>query len=225
MAPRAPMTIDVWSDVACPFCYVGKRRLLAALAAFPHRDEVQVIWRAFQLQPELVTDATRPLEAYLAERFSASPDQVKQMNGRVQQMAKPEGIAFAFDKVVLANTFDAHRLWQLAQHEKMGDEAAERLMSAYFQEGRNVDDPAVLADLGAALELSRAGIARVLEGDGYADAVRRDLEEARELGITGVPFFLFDRKYAISGAQPAPLFAQAIAQAHGEWRTADQAEA
>lgn len=218
MTPREPMLIEVWSDIACPFCYIGKRRLQAALARFPQRDDIRVEWRSFQLQPQLVTDASRRINEYLAATKGMPLAQVEQMQARVQEMGAGEGIAFAMDRVVVANTFNAHRLLQWAQAEGRGDAMKERLMRAYFEEGANVDDAETLRALAVEAGLDSAQAATLLAGDGFADEVRRDIAEARQQRISGVPFFVLDRAYAISGAQPPELFDQALARAYGEWR-------
>lgn len=212
------MLIEVWSDIACPFCYIGKRRLQAALARFPQRDDIRVEWRSFQLQPQLVTDASRRINEYLAATKGMPLAQVEQMQARVQEMGAGEGIAFAMDRVVVANTFNAHRLLQWAQAEGRGDAMKERLMRAYFEEGANVDDADTLRALAVEAGLDSAQAATLLAGDGFADEVRRDIAEARQQRISGVPFFVLDRAYAISGAQPPELFDQALARAYGEWR-------
>lgn len=212
------MLIEVWSDIACPFCYIGKRRLQGALERFPQRDEVRVEWRSFQLQPQLVTDASLRINEYLAKSKGMPLAQVEQMQARVREMGAGEGIAFAMDRVVVANTFNAHRLLQWAQSEGRGDAMKERLMRAYFEEGANVDDAATLRALAVDAGLDSAQAATLLAGDGFADEVRRDIAEARQQRISGVPFFVFDRAYAVSGAQPPELFDQALARAHAEWR-------
>lgn len=211
------MLIEVWSDIACPFCFIGKRRLQGALERFPQRDDIRVEWRSFQLQPQLVTDASRRINEYLASTKGMPLAQVEQMQARVQEMGASEGIAFAMDRVVVANTFNAHRLLQWAQSEGRGDAMKERLMRAYFEEGANVDDEETLRALAVDAGLDAAQAATLLAGDGFTDEVRRDIAEARQQRISGVPFFVFDQKYAISGAQPAELFDQALARAYAEW--------
>lgn len=211
------MLIEVWSDIACPFCFIGKRRLQAAIARFPHRDDLRVEWRSFQLQPQLVTDASRRLNDYLAQSKGLSLSQVEQMQSHVRAMGEGEGIRFAMDRVVVANTFNAHRLLQWAQSEGRGDAMKERLMRAYFEEGANVDDAATLRALAADAGLDAAKAEELLAGDGFADEVRRDIAEARQQRISGVPFFVFGGAYAISGAQPPELFDQALARAYAEW--------
>ncbi|HRN52019.1 MAG TPA: DsbA family oxidoreductase [Gemmatimonadaceae bacterium] len=221
MTPREPMLIEVWSDIACPFCYIGKRRLQAAIARFPQRDDIRVEWRSFQLQPQLVTDASQRINEYLAATKGMPLAQVEQMQARVQEMGAGEGIAFAMDRVVVANTFNAHRLLQWAQSQGRGDAMKDRLLQAYFTEGANVDDAATLQALATEVGLDGSQAAALLAGDGFADEVRRDIAEARQNRISGVPFFVFDQKYAVSGAQPPELFDQALARSYAEWRAQD----
>lgn len=204
MTSREPMLIEVWSDIACPFCYIGKRRLQGALQRFAQRDDVRVEWRSFQLQPQMVTDASLRINEYLATTKGMPMAQVEQMQARVQEMGASEGITFAMDRVVVANTFNAHRLLQ-----------------AYFTEGANVDDSSTLRTLATEVGLDATQASALLAGDAFADEVRRDMTEARQNRISGVPFFVFDQKYAISGAQLPELFDQALARAHAEWRDQD----
>lgn len=215
-----PMLIEFWSDIACPFCYIGKRRLEAALTRFPQADEVQVQWRSFQLQPDLRTDPSLRLNDYLAASKGLSPADVARMQEHVRAMGASEGITFDFDRVVVANTFDAHRLIQYAQSVGYGSAMKHRLLEANFTEGANVADAATLQALGEEVGLDRAATQALLAGDAFADEVRRDIADARQQRISGVPFFVFDRSYAISGAQPPALFDQALRQAHGEWQAA-----
>lgn len=221
MTPREPMLIEVWSDIACPFCYIGKRRLQGALQRFAQRDDVRVEWRSFQLQPQMVTDASLRINEYLATTKGMPMAQVEQMQARVQEMGASEGITFAMDRVVVANTFNAHRLLQWAQAEGRGDAMKDRLLQAYFTEGANVDDSSTLRTLATEVGLDATQASALLAGDAFADEVRRDMAEARQNRISGVPFFVFDQKYAISGAQPPELFDQALARAHAEWRDQD----
>jgi predicted DsbA family dithiol-disulfide isomerase len=206
------MLIEVWSDVACPFCFVGKKRLETALAQFPHKD-VDVVYKSFMLNPQLETNPDISIADYLAESKGLDPRMVQQMNQRVSQMGAAEGIDFVFDKVVVANTERAHRLLQHAQGLGKGAEAQERIFRAYFSEGSNIDDVETLLglaiDLGVDAENARAAI----ESDAVSYDVQRDIAEARSLGITGVPFFVIDRAYGVSGAQEVAVFEQALNKA------------
>lgn len=206
------MKIEVWSDVACPFCYVGKKRLEAALERFPHK-EVEVVYKSFMLNPSLETDPSISIADYLAESKGIDPRMVQQMNHRVVQMGAAEGIDFVFDKVVVANTERAHRLLQLAQSLGKGVAAQERVFRAYFSEGRNVDDIDMLIALASELGISAEDARTALTSDTIAYDVQRDIAEARSLGITGVPFFVIDRAYGVSGAQEVAVFEQALNKA------------
>ena len=219
------MKVEVWSDVMCPFCYLGKRRFAAALARFPQRDDVEVIWKSFQLNPSLETDPDISVTQYLASEKGLDVRVAEQMNDRVARMARQDGPIYNFDDVVVANTFDAHRLIHLARAHGRQDEAMERLFSAYFTEGRNVDDRATLIELGREIGLDSDAVAAALESDAYTTEVNADVEEARQLGISGVPFFVFDRKYAVSGAQESEAFEQALERSVGEWRERNQSSA
>jgi predicted DsbA family dithiol-disulfide isomerase len=205
------MKIEIWSDVVCPWCYIGKRRLEHALTEFEHADEVEITWRSFQLHPEAPRNEAVPTLRYLTTRFGP---QATQMSARVAGIAKGEGLDFDFEKSLTFNTFDTHRLLHLAADLGVAGAAKERLLHAYFIEGADLSDPdTLIAHMKAAgADPDRAW--QVLDSDEYADAVRADIEEARELGANGVPFFVIDRKYGISGAQPAETFLHALRTAH-----------
>lgn len=206
------MLIEVWSDVACPFCYVGKKRLETALAQFPHKD-VEVVYKSFMLNPQLETNPDISIADYLAESKGLDPRMVQQMNQRVSQMGAAAGIDFAFEKVVVANTERAHRLLQHAQGLGKGAEAQERIFRAYFTEGRNIDDADTLLALATDLGIEADGARAAIESDAVSYDVQRDIAEARSLGITGVPFFVIDRAYGVSGAQEVAVFEQALNKA------------
>jgi predicted DsbA family dithiol-disulfide isomerase len=205
--------IEIWSDVVCPWCYIGKRRLERALAAFPHADEVEIVWRSFQLNPDAPQHAV-PTRQYLAARFGP---QASQMAERVAAIAKEEGLDFDNEHALTVNTFDVHRLLHLAHDEGGQDQAKERLLRAHFMEGADLSDPdtlvALMRDAGVSEDKTRAALSNP---DEYAKDVERDIEEARMLGASGVPFFVIDRKYGISGAQPVEVFSQALSTAHGD---------
>lgn len=214
------MKVEVWSDVACPFCYVGKRRFAEALAAFPHRDQVEVVWRSFQLNPGLRTDTATSLLDYLVREKGIPRERAAMMNARVGEMGADVGIAFDFAHAVPANTFEAHKLLQFASRQGLGDAAMERVFRAYFTEGRNVDDRATLLELGTDVGLDRSALEEALADDDIAYAVRSEMGEAAELGISGVPFFVLDRKFGVSGAQERGVFLNALEQAFDERATA-----
>ena len=207
------MRIDIWSDVVCPWCYVGKRRFETALAGFEHRHEVQVVHRSFQLNPAAPAGQTSPRRASLMSKYGWSDAQVDTMNARMEQTAAEEGLNYDLSDGVTGNTLDAHRILHLAHDRGRQDEVIERLYRAYFTEKRSLFDADSLVALAAEAGLDRDEVRRVLAGTEYADAVARDIEEARRLGANGVPFSVIDERYGISGAQPADVFSEALARA------------
>jgi predicted DsbA family dithiol-disulfide isomerase len=218
MTTAEKMKVEVWSDVMCPFCYLGKRRFAKALAEFPNRDDVEIIWKSFQLNPSLRTDPAISVTQYLAREKGLDERVAEQMNDRVARMSRQDGPIYNFDDVVVANTFDAHRLIHFAKERGLQDQAAEKLFSAYFTEGKNVDDRATLIELGREIGLDSAAVTAALESDAYVAEVNADIEEARQLGINGVPFFVFDRAYAVSGAQDTDVFKDALERSFSHWR-------
>jgi len=208
------MEIEIWSDVVCPFCYLGKRRFEKALRDFPERDDVNVTWKSFQLHPGLKARTGMGLEAYLAERKGWSLPQIRANHDRLAQAGAELGLDYKFEKAVIADTFDAHRLIQMAKAEGKGEIMEELLFRAYFTEGKNIADQGVLAELAEAAGLAREKAAAMLaDPSAYAETVREELAEAESLGIGGVPFFVFDRRFAVSGAQDVEVFRRALAQA------------
>ena len=207
------MRIDIWSDVICPWCYVGKRRLEKALAGFEHRHEVQVVHRSFQLNPAAPAGQTSPRRASLMSKYGWSDAQVDTMNARMEQTAAEEGLNYDLSDGITGNTLDAHRVLHLAHDRGRQDEVIERLYRAYFTEKRSLFDTGSLVALAAEAGLDPDEVRRVLAGTEYADAVARDIDEARRLGANGVPFFVIDQRYGISGAQPAEVFSEALTRA------------
>jgi predicted DsbA family dithiol-disulfide isomerase len=206
--------VEVWSDLVCPWCYIGKRRLERALADFEHADEVEVVWRSFQLDPAHPKGHREPTYDMLAKKFGSSPSQVRAMTSRVTSVAAEEGLAYDFDRALSVNTFDAHRLTHLAKAHGAGPAAHERLMHAHFMEGEALDDVETLVRLGAEVGVPADEARRVLTGDAYTKDVEEDIRQARTYGASGVPFFVLDRAYGISGAQPLEVFASALRQAY-----------
>ena len=208
------MKVEIWSDVVCPWCYIGKRRLERALAEFEAADEVEITWRSFQLNPDYPVGTREAHDEHLARKLGATTDQVHQLNERVVALAAAEGLDYHFDTYVTVNTFDAHRVTHLAKAMGLGLPIHERFLRAQLVEGEVLDDPDTLVRLAAEVGVPEAETRRVLDTDAFAAEVRADIEEARALGITGVPFFVIDRRYGISGAQPAALFLEALRTAH-----------
>lgn len=207
------MKVEIWSDVMCPFCYIGKRKFEAALSKFEGKENVQVEWKSFQLNPSLKTDAGKNINAYLAEIKGWTIEQAKEMNARVAAMAKEAGLNYDFDKVIVANSFDAHRLVQYAKRKNLGDAMEEALFKAYFVEGKDTSDHATLISLAQKAGLDKEETKRILASGIFSDEVEEDIEQAAQLGVRGVPFFVFDRKYAVSGAQPVEVFLQTMQKA------------
>ncbi|MBE7175305.1 MAG: DsbA family oxidoreductase [Mucilaginibacter polytrichastri] len=211
------LRVDIWSDVMCPFCYIGKRHFEAALSAFPHAGNVEVKWRSFQLDPGMKTDPESTVFEYLAKKKGFSHAQSVDMHRHVTDMAAKAGLEYHFENAVPANSFRAHRLIQLAKETGRDDQLEELLFKAYFTEGKNIDDTAVLQTLADEAGLDKnAGENSALPQ--YAEAVQEDIGTASELGISGVPFFIFDGKYAVSGAQPVPVFTDALEKAFENWQ-------
>jgi predicted DsbA family dithiol-disulfide isomerase len=213
----APLTVDVWSDVVCPWCYLGKRRLEAALARFEHPDGVEVTWHAFELDPEAPpVHQGRPAER-LAEKYGSSVEQAEAMNAQMTELAAQEGLEYHLDTARGGNSFDAHRLIALAALHGRQAEAEERMFRAYFTDGEAIGDPEVLVRLGGELGLDPVEVRAMLESDHLAAEVRADEATAGRLGIRGVPFFVLDRRYGVSGAQPADVLVEALehARSHG----------
>lgn len=204
------MTVEIWSDVVCPFCYIGKRRFEQALEQLKVGESVEVIWRSYQLDPELESDSSLNALQSLAERKGWSLEQATEAVQYVTEMAAEEGLPYHYDKTVVANTFDAHRFAHFAKQQGKQSEAEERLFAAYFTEGKNIADFGVLAEIGRAIGLDPVAVEKALTDGSFAEAVKQDIALARQFGVRGVPFFVFDRKYAVSGAQETAMFVQAL---------------
>lgn len=207
------MKVEIWSDVMCPFCYIGKRKFEAALQQFAGKDDVVVEWKSYQLNPDMVTDTTKSTVDYLAESKGWTKEYTRETISYVVNMAKEVGLNYNFDKAVVANSFDAHRLIQLAKSKGKGDLMEERLFKAYFVEGKNTADHGTLTQLAVEIGLPEAEVTAVLNSDKFAAEVRRDVAESEQLGIRGVPFFVIDRKFGISGAQDSQVFLDSLNKA------------
>jgi predicted DsbA family dithiol-disulfide isomerase len=212
--------VEVWSDIVCPWCYIGKRRIEGALRQFEHRDDIEVTYRAFELNPEAEPDEGIALDQRLARKYGVPIQEARAMNARVTAVAAEDGLDYHLDVARPGNTFDAHRLIHLAQAEGRQGEMKERLMAAYFVEGRPIGNRDTLRELAEEIGLDADRARAVLDGDEFADEVRAEEAEAAQLGISGVPFFVIDRRYGVSGAQPAELLARALEQAWSEARAA-----
>jgi len=206
------MQIEIWSDVICPWCYIGKRRFEKALMQFGQRENINVIWRSFELDPHSSPQYPDTLEEMLARKYGVSRQEAAAMNMRVTAVAKEIGLEYRLTNARPGNTFDAHRLLHFAAAQQLGDRATERIMHAYFSESLPVGERAALARLAPEFGIAESEALVILESDDYSDAVRADESRAAEFGITGVPFFVFDEKSGISGAQPVEVFVEALQQ-------------
>ena len=207
------MEVEIFSDVVCPWCAIGKRRFEAALERFDQQEEVDVHWRAFELDPSAPASSDVDVATHLAEKYGMSRAQAIASQERLADLAAAEGLEFHFELAKRANTFDAHRLLHYAHEVGAQDALKERLFRAYFTEGEEIADHATLVRLGSEVGLDSDKSAEVLESGRYATEVRADEAAARELGVTGVPFFVIDRRYGISGAQSPEMILQVLNEA------------
>ena len=206
------LKVQIWSDVMCPFCYIGKRRIEGALAQFKHKDRVEIEWKSFQLDASFKASPEDNIIDHLAAKYRKDKKWAQEMVDNMTQNAKNSGLDFHFEKAILANSHHAHRLLHLAKQYNLGNDLKELLLKAYLTEGKDVNDLETLSALGQQVGLEKATVEEVLHSDAYADAVKKDILEAQQIGVQGVPFYVFDNKYAISGAQPEEMFLQALAQ-------------
>jgi predicted DsbA family dithiol-disulfide isomerase len=204
------LKVDIWSDVMCPFCYIGKRKFEQALAQFEHRDEVEIEWHSFQLDPSAESKTGLNVYDYFVQRKGVSREQALDMHKHVTNTAKRVGLEYNFDVAKIANSFDAHRFVQFAKTKGLGDAAEEVLFKSYFTEGKDISDHETLSELAASLGLDKQTVLEMLAGDEFRDDVIRDIKTAEMMGINGVPFFVLDEKYGVSGAQSPELFLNAL---------------
>jgi len=212
------MQVEIWSDVVCPWCYLGKRRLEQALESFEHADEVEIVYRSFELDPAVPAGLTTPTVDVLATKYNMSAEQASQAQRQMEQRAAGDGLIFRLDRLRSGNTKDAHRLLQLAKARGRQGELMEQLYRAYFTEQESVFDHQALTRLAVAAGLDRDEVSRVLAGQDYSEHVDTDERMAEALGATGVPLFVIDRRYGISGAQPAETILSVLRRAWAEER-------
>jgi predicted DsbA family dithiol-disulfide isomerase len=210
------MNVDIWSDIACPWCYIGKRRFEKALTAFPERAQVTVTWHSYQLDPGLPEHYDGTELDYLAARKGMPRERVRDMFAQVSGVAAGEGLEYDFDSLVVANSLRAHELLHLAKEHGVADAVKEALLSAHFEHGEDIGSADLLERVGVEAGLEATEVRDALSSGRYAAAVQADIQHARALGIQGVPFFVIDNRYGVSGAQPTELFSQALAQAWAE---------
>ena len=214
------MQVEIWSDVVCPWCYLGKRYFEQALERFPHRDEVEVIYRSFELDPSAPPGVTTPTVEALASKYGLGPEQAREAQRQMERRAAQAGLTFRMEDLRSGNTRDAHRLLQLARARGRQAELAERLHRAYFTDQASIFDHAALAGFAADVGLDRDEALAVLASGEYGEAVEADEEVARSFGVSGVPFFVIDRRYGISGAQPAETIAAVLERVWAETEAA-----
>jgi len=212
------MKIEIWSDVMCPFCYIGKRRFEKSLQHSPYKDMVEIEWKSFQLNPYLQTDSSLNIDEYLAQHKGIDLAQAKALNAQVTQMAAQEGLVYNFDKSIVANSFRAHVLTHYAKAFGKQNDVEEFLFRSYFTEGKNIDDLEVLKDIADKVGLSADDFEKTLQEGRLDDEVKMDIHEARQLGIQGVPFFVYNRRFGVSGAQPIEVFEKTLEKAVTEWK-------
>ena len=206
------LKVQIWSDVMCPYCYIGKRRIEGALAKFEHKDNVAIEWKSFQLDASFKASPEDNIIDHLAAKYGKDKAWAQEMTDNMTQNAKNSGLDFHFEKAILANSHNAHRLLHLAKKYNLGNELKEALLKAYLTDGKDVNNLDTLSTLGQQVGLEKAIVEEVLHSEAYSDAVKKDILEAQQIGVQGVPFFVLDSKYAISGAQPEEMFLQALQQ-------------
>lgn len=211
------MKVQIWSDVMCPFCYIGKKNFENALAQLPFKDEIKVEWKSYQLDPDLSDSSeNKTVNQYLMERKGMPMAQIEQMQQRVKEMGAQVGIQFNQEKAIVANTFLAHKLIHLATENNLATEAEELLFQSHFLNGENISNLSVLLSIAEQLNLDRKKVETVLNSDQLDYEVKQDILEARNIGVSGVPFFVLNDKYAVSGAQPSDVFIEALTQTYSE---------
>lgn len=204
------MKVEVWSDFVCPFCYIGKRRFEMGLSQFEHQDKVEVVYRSFELDPNIAVDDNPPVHRMLASKYGMSEEQALDNLQQVTDQAATVGLQYHLDRAINTNTFAAHRLTHFAREHGKQEALTERLLKAYFTDGLHIGQYETLTNLAVEVGLPGEDAARVLEDGAFADNVRADEQDAARLGIQGVPFFVFNGKYGVSGAQPSETFLSAL---------------
>jgi predicted DsbA family dithiol-disulfide isomerase len=213
---QTDLSVEIWSDIMCPFCYIGKSKFEQALNSFTNKDRVQVTWKSYQLSPDMKSEPGKNINQYLAEHKGISIEEAKRMNDYVTEMAAQVGLNYNFDISILGNSFDAHRFLHYAKEKGKQNEAEELIFAAYFTEGKDIADIHTLIDIGEKLNLDSTEVKYMLKNNIYADDVANDIAEANQIGVRGVPFFVFDRKYAVSGAQDSQVFADILLKSFDE---------
>ncbi|QDI92599.1 DsbA family oxidoreductase [Salicibibacter halophilus] len=210
------MNVEIWSDIACPFCYIGKRKFEDGLQQFSQRDDVNVTFKSFQLDPYAEKEQSQTNAEMIAGKYGMSMEKAKEMTQQVEDQAKEVGLDYKLESTVLTNTKDAHRLSHFAKEDGKMEEMMERLLKAYFTEGKHVGDHETLVSLADEVGLDGEAVRAMLDSDGHEEIVREEMQEGADIGVQGVPFFVFNRKYAVSGAQPAHAFLEVLEKVQEE---------
>jgi protein disulfide-isomerase len=220
MSDTSKMKVEIWSDIACPFCYIGKKNYEKALEKFADASNIEIEWYSFQLDPTIPMEGNDGVNmtTYLEQRKGMPASQIQDMFGHIGEMGRNVGIEFNFDKAVIANTIHAHRLLQLAKTKGLSNEAEEILFKAHFTDGVDIGSLVELKSLGLTIGLEETDLDRVLNSDDFSYEVNQDIREGANIGVQGVPFFVFNRRYGISGAQPVDAFLETINKAFSEWK-------
>lgn len=216
---KQKMKIEIWSDVMCPFCYIGKVKFEIALNNFANKNEIEIEWKSFQIMPDLQMQEGKNIDDVLVQKKGISLQQAKELNGYASAMAKAVGLEYHFERVIPVNTLRAHQFQYFAKAYGKGNKAEELMFKSYFTDGKNIDDIETLIDLGKVIGLNAKDLRDALDKQTYSDAVKADVKEAVEIGITGVPFFVFNRKHTVSGAQDPKVFLDILQKSFEEWRT------
>lgn len=204
------LKIQIWSDIMCPFCYIGKRRLENAIQKFGHQEAIEIEWKSFQLDPNFVADKEDNLVDHLAEKYRKDREWAEESLANMTQNAANSGLEFHFEKAIMANSFKAHRLLHLAKKHELSNELKELLFKAYLTDGEDINNSETLKKLGLQVGLDANAIDEVLNSNAYSEEVQQDMAMAQKIGIQGVPFFVLDNKYAISGAQHEETFVKTL---------------
>jgi protein disulfide-isomerase len=214
------MKVEIWSDIVCPFCYIGKRNFEMALKSFEYAADVEIIWKSYQLDPEMPKKqpSKQNVYEYLAVRKGISTEQSKALHDNVVKMANAAGLNYNFDKTVVASSYDGHRLIQMAKTKNLGDAAEESLFKTYFIDGKDIAEHETLLNLGKEIGLDETAIKAMLESNQFDNEIKRDIHQSVQLGIGGVPYFIIDGRFAVSGAQPVSVFLQTLQKAYKDKR-------
>ncbi|WP_298841363.1 DsbA family oxidoreductase [Clostridium sp.] len=210
------MKIEIWSDFVCPFCYIGKRRLEIALEKYEYKGEVELVFKSFELDPAAKKKVDGNINEIIAKKYGIPVEQAKESNNQIATQAKAIGLNYNFDDLIPTNTFDAHRIAHYAKTQGKMNELSERILKAYFVDALNISDHKVLASLAYEVGINREKALSILKSNLYSNEVRKDEEAASKLGISGVPYFIINNEYTISGAQPSEMFLEALEKAREE---------